>query len=87
MAADDNFLPFLNLPVLPKPSSGPTTAHIPHSHRIFIVNEALMGVSKAGLDPSQTSSCPLSELWGVTLPWRNRSFWSQICHLKYRDPG
>lgn len=34
-----------------------------------MVNEALIGVSKAGLDPSQTSNCPLSELWGVTLGW------------------
>ena len=34
-----------------------------------MVTETRIGVSNAGLDPSQTNSCPLSELWGVTLGW------------------
>lgn len=69
----------LESPVLPNPAGMPILhAHnypYPHLHRIFIVNEALMGLSKAGLDPSQKSNCPLSELWGVTL--ENRDFCSQ----------
>lgn len=81
------FSTILKSPSALKSSSMSQATHIPHSHRIFMVNEAFMGVSKAGLEPSQTSNCPLSELWGITLSWKNRSFWSQSCHLKSRDPG
>lgn len=78
----------LESPVLPNPAGMPILhTHnypYPHLHRIFIVNEALMGTSKAGLDPSQNSNCPLSELWGVTL--ENRGFC--IGHpLKCKEPG
>lgn len=45
----------------------PTANPVLHLHRTFMVTETLIGVSKAGLDPSQTSNFPLSELWGVTL--------------------
>lgn len=57
------------IPVLlgPPTSCSPAANSVLHLHRTFMVTEALIGVSKAGLDPSQTSNCPLSELWGVTL--------------------
>lgn len=45
----------------------PTTNPVLNLHRTFMVTETLIGVSKAGLDPSQISNFPLSELWGVTL--------------------
>lgn len=71
----------LESPVLPYPAGmSILQAHnspYPHLHRIFMVKEALMGMSKAGLEPSQNSNCPLSELWGVTLAWKNRDFCSQ----------
>lgn len=55
------------VPPIPTPCPRAIVHAVPHLHRTFMVNETLIGISKAGLDPSQTSNCPLSELWGVTL--------------------